>query len=106
MTGQAYQEQPCLRCGACCASFRVSFYWSEAEQRGLPLASVEKAAPLLACMAGTNQQRPLCHGLEGTIGEQVSCRLYEARPSPCREVQPGDAKCQLARARHGLAPLA
>ncbi|HBP8873638.1 TPA: YkgJ family cysteine cluster protein, partial [Escherichia coli] len=22
---------PCMRCGACCAFFRVSFYWAEAD---------------------------------------------------------------------------
>jgi Fe-S-cluster containining protein len=105
MSGEAYQEQPCQRCGACCASFRVSFYWAEATGRGLPEAAVEQAAPHLACMAGTNQPRPHCHALEGKVGEWVSCRLYELRPSPCREVQPGDEKCRVARVRHGLPPL-
>ena len=33
---------PCLDCGACCASFRVSFYWSEAEARGLPAEMTEQ----------------------------------------------------------------
>jgi Fe-S-cluster containining protein len=27
---------PCLSCGACCASFRVSFYWRETVALGLP----------------------------------------------------------------------
>lgn len=24
-------NHPCLRCGACCASFRVAFHWSETD---------------------------------------------------------------------------
>lgn len=33
------------------------------------------------------------------------CSVYPQRPSPCREVQPGDEKCNKARDRHGLDPL-
>ena len=25
---------PCMTCGACCIFFRVSFYWSEADDAG------------------------------------------------------------------------
>jgi Fe-S-cluster containining protein len=103
MADPEYQEADvCQRCGACCAHFRVSFYWAEGVVRGLADTAVEQVTPLLACMAGTNQPEPRCHGLEGQVGEQVSCRLYEQRPSPCRELQPGEEKCNRARARHGL----
>src|SRR5690606_40667371 len=27
----AHMRHPCLACGACCAHFRISFHWSEAE---------------------------------------------------------------------------
>ena len=96
---------PCLTCGACCGAFRVSFYWAEAEVRGLPEPATEKVNPWLSCMAGTNAERPRCAALEGTIGREVACRVYAARPSPCREVEPGDDKCRRARALHGLPPL-
>ena len=95
----------CQQCGACCASFRVSFYWAEAAQRGLPDSSVEQVDRHLASMAGTNRPEPRCQSLQGELGRQVACRVYTARPSPCREVQPGDEKCNKARARHGLGPL-
>ena len=93
---------PCLRCGACCATYRVSFYWAEAEQHGLPDSLIEKVSPWHACMAGTGQPEPRCHALAGVIGQSVSCRVYSQRPSPCRELQPGEDKCNRARARHGL----
>lgn len=31
MLSQVATPDECLRCGACCAHFRVSFYWAEAE---------------------------------------------------------------------------
>lgn len=99
------REQLCQSCGACCAYFRVSFYWAEAEQRGLPPDAVAQVTPHLACMAGTDAVPPRCHALEGTVGQAVGCRLYEQRPWPCRELQPGDDKCNRARAAHGLAPV-
>jgi Fe-S-cluster containining protein len=80
----------------------VSFYWAEANARGLPDALVEKLNAHLANLAGTNQPAPYCRALEGVVGKRVSCTAYEQRPSPCREVEPGDDKCNQARARHGL----
>lgn len=95
----------CLSCGACCMSFRVSFYWAEAEARGLPAALTEQLGPFHACMAGTNAAHPRCAALQGMAGGPVACSVYAQRPAPCREVQPGDDKCERARSRHGLAPL-
>ena len=95
----------CRQCGACCASFRVSFYWAEAAQRGLADSCIERVKPHLVSLAGTNRPAPRCCALQGEVGEQVGCLVYPARPSPCRELQPGDDKCSRARARHGLAPL-
>ena len=96
----------CRACGACCAAFRVSFYWGEASQRGVADTLTEKVSPHLACMTGTNRPEPRCAALTGEVGKGVRCSVYEARPSPCRELQPGDEKCNRARSRHGLAPLA
>ncbi len=56
-------------------------------------------------MAGTNQPLPHCRALEGELGKNVTCVAYAQRPSPCREVEPGDAKCTQARAKHGLPPI-
>lgn len=98
-------HNPCLACGACCMSYRVSFYWAEAEQRGLPGVLTEQVNPFLSCMAGTNAKRPHCAALQQPPDGGFSCRVYEQRPDPCREVQIGDDKCLQARARHGLPAL-
>ncbi len=99
-------DNPCTHCGACCAAFRVSFYWAEASALGLPERLTEQVNPWHSCMAGTNQAAPRCVALHGVVGQEVACAAYAQRPSPCREVQPGDEKCNKARARHGLTPLA
>ena len=100
-----HEQSPCTRCGACCASFRVSFYFAEAQANNLPDAFVERINDRYSCMAGTNQAAPRCMALTGQIGQTVACRVYPARTSTCREVQPGDARCLKARTKHGLPPL-
>ncbi|TFW34997.1 YkgJ family cysteine cluster protein [Massilia horti] len=98
-------ENPCLSCGACCRTYRVSFYWGEALELGLPTELIEQVTPHLACMAGTNATQPRCVALgHGTAGP-MACGVYPQRPSPCRELQIGDEKCNRARERHGLLPL-
>ena len=94
---------PCTDCGACCATYRVSFYWAEAE--GLPAALTRPLGRWYACMAGTEAPQPRCEALQGEIGGTVACGVYAQRPSPCRELQPGEDKCVRARRRHGLPPL-
>jgi Fe-S-cluster containining protein len=96
---------PCLSCGACCASFRVSFYWAEADDAPggtVPAHLTEALTPHLRAMRGTSARAPHCVALNGTVGQRVDCAIYDQRPSPCREVMPGDPYCQRARARHGL----
>jgi Fe-S-cluster containining protein len=100
-----HRDNPCLSCGACCMTYRVSFYWAEADQLGLPAALTERVSAHLACMAGTNSAAPRCAALGGGRAGPMACAVYAQRPSPCREVQPGDDKCQRARAHHGLPPL-
>ncbi len=98
-------HNPCLSCGACCAHFRVSFYWAESEAKGLALELTEQINSFFSCMKGTNQAKPRCTALSGEIGQQVACTVYEQRPDTCKEVQAGDEKCNRARFRHGLGSL-
>jgi len=95
----------CRNCGACCATFRVSFYWAEAAVLALPDELVEQLSPWHACLAGSNSAAPRCRALQGEIGSRVCCTVYAQRPSPCRAVQVGDDRCRRARQRHGLPPL-
>jgi Fe-S-cluster containining protein len=104
----------CLSCGACCASFRVSFYWAEttlATPTGVPHELTEVIAPFYNCMKGTNNTQSRCIALQGTVGEHVSCSIYEQRSSTCREFDMVDeqgqinAQCTKARANYNLLPI-
>lgn len=95
----------CQRCGACCAHFRVSFYWGEVDEAPggwVPIALTQTLTPLTRCMQGTWHASPRCVSLAGDIGQQVGCQIYAQRPSVCREVMAGDPQCLRARRAHGL----
>ncbi len=102
---------PCFSCGACCASFRVSFYWGEADDAPgghVPATLTEQVHVHLRCMKGTNDNPLRCVCLSGEVGKQVACTIYDLRPSPCREfnVYEDDGtpneRCVRLRAQLGL----
>jgi Fe-S-cluster containining protein len=114
------RENPCVTCGACCAHFRVSFYWAEADDAPggtVPVALTEDLNHLRRCMKGTNERQPRCVALEGRVGERVGCKIYDQRPTPCREfgvtwsrgvvhfTADELERCNRARAAWGLPPL-
>lgn len=114
------RDNPCVTCGACCAHFRVSFYWAEADDAPggtVPVELTEDVNGLMRCMKGSNQPLPRCAALEGCIGEHVRCTIYAQRPTPCREFgvtwERGTLRfsadelerCNQARAAWGLPPL-
>jgi Fe-S-cluster containining protein len=47
-----------------------------------------------------------CSALDGKVGLQTSCAVYDVRPEVCRSCLPGDAACTMARERFGLPALA
>ena len=102
---------PCTRCGACCAAFRVDFHPAElaggafAWEAGVPPAMTVPVTAQLVRMRGTDASPPRCVALAGEIGCEVACTVYGARPSPCREFDTSHDACTRARARHGLPPL-
>ena len=84
-------QHPCLSCGACCAHYRVSLHWSEAEPDlggRVPVALTETFGPHQRCMRGTWAERPHCVALQGTVGASVSCSIYDARPGTCYLIRP------------------
>lgn len=111
---------PCRTCGACCAYFRVSFYWGETDEAPggyVPAELTVPEPPFYHLMRGTERIPPRCVALEGEVGRAVRCRIYERRPSPCREfgiqwksgrviVTPEALeRCNRARAAWGLPPF-
>lgn len=107
-------EDLCLTCGACCATFRVSFYWGEAETElggVVPIALTEKLNDFRRVMRGTNQPRPRCIALDGQVGHCVTCTIYPNRPTPCRDFPvswsngTANEECDKARSAWGLPPI-
>lgn len=105
---------PCTACGACCAHYRVAFYWTEAEPflgGAVPPSMTVKIDPHRVVMAGTERKPPRCVALSGTVGREVACTIYAGRPSPCRALAPSWAngapspQCDRARLAHGLPAL-
>jgi Fe-S-cluster containining protein len=100
----------CTSCGACCAYFRVSFYWGESDlhpEGYVPAEWVDKLDERFAVMKGTDQLDPRCVCLTGVVGSRVSCSMYLNRPTPCREFlihgEDGEnQRCNQARLHHGL----
>jgi len=109
------KHHPCIGCGACCAFYRVAFYWREAEPDGLWKVPLERTVDLDSmqrCMKGTEvKHHPKCVSLTGRIGKNAHCSTYENRPSPCRnfiasyEDGTHNPRCDEARKAHGLRPL-
>lgn len=103
----------CLNCGACCAYFRATFYWTEADLAAggsVPEELTEKLNNFRVCMKGTNQSKPRCIALKGEIGKSVHCSIYENRASVCRDFDMAvnhdpNHGCNQARKYWGLPPI-
>jgi uncharacterized protein len=105
---------PCLSCGACCAAFRVSFHWSEADPALGGTVPIDLTEPLRTherAMRGTNQAQPYCVALEADIGRYSRCTIHDRRPTTCALVAASfefgerSAQCDKARLAHGLPVL-
>jgi hypothetical protein len=104
---EAQSIDPCLSCGACCASYRVDFSVYELQSEGgcVPDGLTEWVNDRICRMRGTDHAAIRCAALTGRLGEKVACGIYEWRPAPCHELEVGSLGCQKARARHGLPAL-
>lgn len=105
-------SHPCVKCGACCAVYRVSFHWMETHEDSfhVPVEMTSKLnAHLLALKKHSGNMR--CLALEGKIGTSVRCKIYDNRPSPCRNFKASyedgthNQRCDDSRKAMGLLPL-
>lgn len=106
-------DNPCMTCGACCASLRVSFHRSQLLSEGgrVPDGLADEETVSTVRMRGTDRSQPRCVCLVGRVGEEVACGIYEFRPDPCVEFAAHglygieNAACNRARQRHGMPSL-
>ncbi len=102
-------SNPCITCGACCSTYRVSYYWGEK----VPEVYYEEVSPMFRGLKNISDSsgRLRCIALEGEVGCKAICQIYESRPSPCRNFKfsyedgKHEPRCDEARAKHGLPPL-
>jgi Fe-S-cluster containining protein len=93
------EDWSCQACGACCA---YSAEWprfsleSEAALALIPAGCVDDAAGRM------RSEGDRCTALAGEVGRATACTVYAVRPLVCRDCEPGDPECLLARARYGL----
>jgi uncharacterized protein len=100
----ALDGDDCTQCGACCAAFRVDFAVEESADQGgqVPHGLTVPVTAFTQRMRGTDHAQPRCAALSGQIGQRIACGIYEWRPSPCRELEPGSDACLKSRLRHKL----
>jgi Fe-S-cluster containining protein len=100
---QPATSSPCTTCGACCS---YSAEWPRfSTEDDEALARIPEAL-VAENLSGMRCDGERCMALDGKIGEAVRCTIYADRPQVCRDCQPGDEECQMARARHGFPPIA
>ncbi len=108
------QQNPCMRCGACCAMYRVAFDCHETDNFPggvIPFHLVFKLDETRSAMLGTEKRPIRCQALSGNIGQAVHCMIYALRPTTCRkflsvwESSAGNSLCDQARSKYGLIPL-
>src|SRR5690606_38784341 len=105
-------DNPCLTCGACCAYFRVSFFWGECASSGgtAPDGITVEVSPFHVAMQGTESKPARCVGLLGDVGCAVRCILYDQRSSTYREFEAywvdgqHNAHCDAVRSARRLPP--
>lgn len=99
---------PCHGCGACCRTFRVSFFYGETDMHGglVPHHKVIPITPFRVAMKGTEDSH-----MSQCVAYDGGCSIYENRPSPCRSFPVWEEDgtvhegCAKARAKHGLPPM-
>ena len=86
----------CQTCGACCTDQIVTIV--PGEHGKIPLFMQD------GCFMRRVSGR--CIALEGRVGIEVRCSIYQARPFVCRVFRPGVPECLAVRAAHGITRVA
>ena len=102
----------CTRCGACCCNpdenRREGFIdYVEVEPRDALAREPELMRRLVVRNAEgvphlRIDQSGRCLALRGRVGARVSCTIYEVRPTGCRRVEAGTARCLQYRRERGV----
>lgn len=103
-------EYDCQACGACCVSDYEDDTYVHVSLEDLLLLSPSEEDDYVVVESQTGGRvwhllrtsydlhgNCRCKALDGTVGEHVSCKIYESRPKVCRRFAPGSSVCLMAR---------
>jgi len=90
----------CVTCGLCCAySESWPVFIGEKDGQGIPDELIDFAHGRMLSFGNR------CAALDGKLGCEVSCSVYEKRPLVCREFQAGSEDCKMVRNSFKSEPL-
>ena len=105
-----YDDYDCTRCGACCvSSYPDTTYvhispdeveaFTPTERTQLLVSDDRYTGLYKTALRASMDSRGHCRcvALNGPVGSQVSCRVYDRRPGVCRKFEAGSAECDYAR---------
>jgi len=102
-------DYDCVRCGACCVSDYDAVDYVHLNQDDLNRLDPDEydfyvytdaTYGRTQCSMQTardSQDNCRCKALEGTVGKQVSCAIYDRRPKVCRRFAAESFACDSAR---------
>lgn len=97
----------CLPCGACCGAMMCVAVSPDDTQT--PAENywdiTTNGAIVVDRYLRRNGETLACASLEGEIGEQVNCGIYEQRPKMCHVFEAGSDKCHAIRRAYGIEPF-
>ncbi len=99
----------CMTCGACCASFVCVDVKPDNPISSKDCWDITKQGENIEFTVDRYIKRKeedfSCVALEGKIGKEVSCRVYENRPRMCRQFEAGSDRCHAVRRAYNLEPF-
>jgi uncharacterized protein len=93
---------PCTSCGACCA---YSSEWPRFTLESDEMLDLIPTTLVNERLSGMRFEGERCSALVGKIGCTTACSIYDVRPQVCRDCQPGDDACTMAREARGMPPI-
>lgn len=96
-------EYDCTQCGACCRSFPIFASEADAVREPMIRQEARRLPEHLETTDKAYQLFPLpFHTRCPYLKDDELCRIYQSRPSVCRQFESGSEQCIEARRRQGI----
>lgn len=96
----------CMTCGACCAALPCVGVRPDEQVPAEDFWDITiDGDTVVDRFVRRNEENFACVALEGTLGAEVACRIYENRPRICHLFEAGSDKCHALRRAYGFEPF-